>query len=136
MEKELLARVQRLERMNRQLLVGLVGVGLALGLVVVAGAARQQDDTVTASTLLLKDKENRTRIILSAEEDKAGPGLTILDEVKQPRISLRLYRPSGMPIFKMFDATGLERIKAIVSPGGSPGFYLKDEKGRPLEAVR
>ena len=72
-ESTLLDRVSALERENRRLRIGLVGVATLAGVFGLFGQARaSREAVVEAQRFVVKDGEGRERVVLGLEPDGSG----------------------------------------------------------------
>lgn len=155
-------RIARLERNNRRLLAGLVGVTLLAGLAVViqlgngSGTTPKPDgdavDEVRASRFTLVDENGKTRARLGVDED--GTGLRLYDENGKPRAVLSvdedgtllamsdengklgpmLVTSKEMTLLNMYDKDAKARVTLGVGESG-PVLGLRDENGKSVKSV-
>lgn len=109
----LATRLERLERENRWLKLGVVVVLLGIAAAVLMGQAMREPKVVTAEQFVLRDSAGEARAVLTMSGD--GPGLTLFGE-DGDHAKLRI-SPAG-PELTMYDQGGHMRANLGVQPEG------------------
>jgi hypothetical protein len=132
LERELFAEKRRTRWVLAAVLVGVVGVGLALTWGTIRPTAQTQGansgpKVIRATQFILEDETGKDRAMLVVSKD--GPGLTLYDENGQTRAVLSADKDG--PVLALNDETGKARAGLGVDKDGS-GLDLLDESGRRI----
>jgi hypothetical protein len=125
-------RVERLERESRWWKRLAVVTLVALGVIVLVGAAAskkaQSPGELRAQRIVLVDKaeQGRAELTMMAENQ---PGLTLTDDAGKPRLMLTLSK-YGEPTLSFADASGMRRIVLSLDLYGTL-LRFTDDAGNP-----
>jgi len=127
---EVMARVEKVERRNRWLLVAVglaaVGVALAWALANTTPTAQAQGaKVIRANQFIVEDETGNLRAMLNV--DKAGPGLTLGDENGDTRVMVAVSQ--GIPGVVLRDENGKIRVMLAAMKEG-PTLSLADATGK------
>ena len=145
--EDLGARLDRLERRQRRLVVGNATLGIAIAAVLLLGMG--SDQVLRASAIHLMDDKGNLRILMNARA-----GISLLDEEKRPRAvlsvdregpGLALYGTTSRvgtilninragPALTMRDNAGHNRVLLAALDQG-PALILSDESERERAAI-
>ncbi|UCH33451.1 MAG: hypothetical protein JSV65_12845 [Armatimonadota bacterium] len=121
-------RIERLERQNRRLKLGMLGLAAVFGAVLFVGAVTPQE-IVEAEKFVLRDAEGRQRAVLQVPE--WGPCLSLYDAAGTTQVAL--YINGSRPGVRLSDTNGKER--AILEVDEGPLFALFDERGQQRAGI-
>jgi hypothetical protein len=126
--ESLQARLHRVERRMRLVLVGWIASAVALVLLgVVAGGATSQPEVLRAQAVEVVDAAGKTRIALHVRQGVAV--VRLADRVGQSRIEFAVF-PDEYAGVQLSDGAGRPRIRLSVDSGGAPALWLFDALAR------
>ncbi len=124
---DLVQRLERLERQNRNLMRwGLATIALA-GAGVLASAAAATCKTVWAERFVLRDPSNRERAVLTAYETGGAPRLSLLDQDGQAALAFGVSE-EGAAYLEVPGEQGPVRRQFALTPEGNPTLQPAPEK--------
>jgi hypothetical protein len=120
-------RIEKVERENRRLKIAALIAVLCLGGALSLGAAANppQQQKLEAETIVLRDAEGKTRIVLGV--DKEGPGIAFLDAKGKLRMNLGLAKEG--PALDLLDAAEQPRATLLLTEDQGPILNFVDKKG-------
>lgn len=113
-ERSVEQRLERLERDNRRLRVGIVGL-CCLGALGLFGAQDAPTSTLQVEKLVVAGKDGAPQAVLGATPH--GPRFTFFDGQQKKRIGISALTDG--PVVSLYDAQGVPRMGMMVSPTGS-----------------
>ena len=152
-EPTLTQRVERLERANHRLKLGMLAVVAGLAAVVCLAATKPAAKVMRAERFEVVDSTGRARAVFG-ERSNGELGLAVFgkdggvramlaviadgstelalrDQRGRVRAALSVW-PDGTPRLALFDSEGKSRGVLGVGPGGNPALSLSDKRGKVL----
>ena len=118
-------RIEKVERENRRLKIAALTALLGLGGAFSLGAAASPPQKLEAETIVLRDAQGKSRIILSVDEE--GPGIALLDAQGKVRANLGLAKEG--PALDLLDAAEHPRATLELTEDHGPILNFVDKKG-------
>ena len=118
-------RIERVERENRRLKIAALTALLGLGGAFSLGAAANPPQKLEAETIVLRDAQGKSRIVLGVDEE--GPGIAFLDTKGKLRLNLGLAKEG--PALDLLDAAEHPRATLLLTEDQGPILHFVDKKG-------
>ena len=118
-------RIERVERENRRLKIAALTALLGLGGAFSLGAAASPPQKLEAETIVLRDAQGKSRIVLGVDEE--GPGIAFLDTKGKLRLNLGLAKEG--PAVDLLDAAEHPRATLLLTEDHGPSLHFVDKKG-------
>ncbi|UCH36462.1 MAG: hypothetical protein JSV65_08940 [Armatimonadota bacterium] len=120
-------RVERVERQNRRLRVGMLAILAVVGALVFMAATEPAAKVVRAERFELVDAKGKVRGLLTLVGD-VGPKLLLFGNDDNARAMLRL-TPNGNPELCLYDKDGRGGVALMVGDDVNPRLTLRDKAG-------
>jgi hypothetical protein len=126
--QELVTRLEKLEKQNRNLKRWGIGGLAALGMVGLMSASAVVCKTVWAERFVLKDPNMRERAVITAYETGGAPKFSLLDQHGKPALTLGVDK-AGKAYVEVKGEEGLVRRPFRLSAEGQATVAPEDKEG-------